>query len=297
MSDSRVIFHVGWPKTATTSMQAELGRYPNLAGKPFGHTDTALAVAVIDAVVRSHNWSPDDLDELVRSARHDVQLPVLLSDEVLIAMPQREWFENLVGPFEVAERIVRATGDKRVFFTLRDPRRQLRSTWLHHVREGRVQTYPEFIERIANDRAEPRGTFAIAALVKRYADLLGADRLAVGFTETYTSDPHDFWRRFGVEFGIPRMEDFVDVGGSRQNETVLGPVPYEMAVNRALRFYGSVRRRDDIRPLRRKITRKVSRRIPADHATYFSRHAKTEDRLVNDLTRDIELVRGMIRTI
>lgn len=297
MSDSRVIFHVGWPKTATTSMQAELGRYPNLAGKPFGHIDTAIAVPVIDAIVRSHDWTPGDLDELIHSARHDAQLPVLLSDEVLIAMPQREWFENLVGPFEVAERIVRATGDKRVFFTLRDPRRQLRSTWLHHVREGRVQTYPEFIERVAKDRAERRGTFAIAALVKRYAELLGADRLAVGFTETYTSDPYDFWRRFGVEFGIPRMEDFVEVGGSRQNETVLGPMFYEMAVNRALRLYGSVRRRDDVRPIRRKITRKVSRRIPADHAAYFSRHAKVEDRLVNDLTHDIELVKEMIRTI
>jgi len=297
VSDSRVIFHVGWPKTATTSMQAELVGYPNLAGKPFGHGETARAVPTIDAIVRSPNWHPDDLNVLIKSVRHDPNLPVILSDEVLIAMPQREWFENLVGPFEAANRLAAAEGDKYVFFTLRDPRRQLRSTWLHHVREGRTQTYPQFLDRITRDRSEPRGTFAIEALVELYAELVGVTNLAAGFTEDYTKNPVDFWRRFGNAFAIDRMETYVDTTGPRLNETVLGPVAYELVVNRAIRTYGQMRKVDDIRPMRRWMTRKVSRRIPANHEGFFARHATQEDELVAALQDDITRVRGLIKLI
>ena len=297
MSDSRVILHVGWPKTATTSMQAELAGYPNLAGKPFGHPMTARAVPTIDAIVRARNWHPDDLDALVEAVRRDRNLPVLLSDEVLIAMPQREWFDNLVGPFEVANRLAAARGDKRVFFTLREPRRQLRSTWLHHVREGRTQTYPQFLDRVTRDRSEPRGTFAIAALVDRYADLFGVDNLAVGFTEDYTKSPIDFWRRFGEAFAIDGMETYVDCTGPRLNETVLGPVPYELVVNRIIGTYGKLRRVDDVRPMRRWMTRKVSRRMTANHEKFFARHATAEDELVAALQDDITRIRGLIKLI
>lgn len=278
-------------------MQAELVEYPNLAGKPFGHIETARAVPTIDAVVRANKWTPDDLDALVTATRRDSRLPVLLSDEVFIAMPQREWFENLVGPFEVANRLALMQGDKSVFFTLRDPRRQLRSTWLHHVREGRTQTYPQFIDRIARDRSQRRGTFAVGALVERYAELFGAHNLAVGFTEDYTSDPIDFWRRFGATFGIDRMETFVDCTGPRLNETVLGPINYELMVNRTLRTYGMLFRRDDIRSLRRWMTRKVSRRMTANNDQFFSRHSRAEERLVAELEADIARVRSLVRTI
>lgn len=297
MSDLRVIFHVGWPKTATTSMQAELSRFPNLAGKPFGHPGTGRAIPTIDAIVRARTWSPDDLDSLVAASRNDGSLPVLLSDEVLIAMPQREWFEGLVGPFEVADRLCRAKGNKQVVFTLRNPRRQLRSTWLHHVREGRTQTYRQFVDRVSRDRAESRGTFAVAALIGRYSELFGPDGVAVGFTEDYTTDSTSFWQRFGDVLGIPRMTTFVDSDGARLNATVLGPISYELTVNRALQAYGRLRRRDDIRPLRRIMTRKVSRRIHASHEGYFQRHSEIEDLLVTELLSDIEHVKKMVRTI
>jgi len=278
-------------------MQAELVRYPNLAGKPFGHAETARALPTIDAIVRARDWNPVDLNALLRASRHDQNLPVLLSDEVLIAMPQREWFENLVGPFVVADRLAQAEGDKHVFFTLRDPRRQLRSTWLHHVREGRTQTYPRFIDRIRGDRSQSRGTFAIAALVERYVERFGADRLAVGFTRDYAASPLEFWTRFGNAFGIERMNEMVDCDGPRLNETVLGPVNYELLVNRGLVTYGRLRGMDDIRPGRRWMTRKISRRIPANHDRFFARHSEIEERLVSELQADIERVRGLIRTI
>lgn len=297
MSDSRVIFHVGWPKTATTSMQAELVGYPNLAGKPFGHGETARAIPTIDGIVRLRDWSPRDLDQLIDATRHDAALPVLLSDEVLIAMPQREWFESLVGPFEVANRLARAQGDKRIFFTLRDPRRQLRSTWLHHVREGRVQTYPQFLDRVRRDRLEPRGTFAVAALVERYVDLFGVANLTVGFTEDYTKSPVDFWRRFGSAHDIQEMESYVACDGPRLNETFLGPITYEMTVNRLLYRYGALRGIDDIRPLRRWVTRNVSRRMTANHQRFFKRHAEAENHIVEELSNDVTRIRGLIKTI
>lgn len=292
-----MILHVGWPKTATTSMQADLSRYPNLAGKPFGHAETAHAVPTIDGIVRSREWTPNELNALIERSRHVAALPVLLSDEMLIAMPQREWFENLVGPFEVADRLAKVEADKGVFFTLRDPRRQLRSTWLHHVREGRTQSYPQFLDRVAHDRFRGQGTFAIAALVERYVELFGRDRLVVGFTEDYTADPLDFWRRFGDVFAITGMDGFVDCTGPRLNETILGPISFELTVNRVLRAYSAVRRRDDIRPVRRRVTRNVSRRIAANHDSFFARHLGVENVLVDELRADIEQMRATIRSM
>jgi len=278
-------------------MQGELVGYPNLAGKPFGHGETAIAIPTIDAVVRSPHWKPQELDSLIRIARHDETLPVLLSDEVLIAMPQREWFENLVGPFEVARRLSRITGDKRVLFTLRDPRRHLRSTWLHHLHEGRTQTYSQFLDRISLDRSEDQGTFAIAALVELYADLFGAENLAAGFMEDYVKNPRDYWCRFGDAFGIDAMERFVRCDGPKLNETILGPVWFEMMVNRALHVYGTVRKIDDIRPVRRWMTRKISRRLAVRHEKFFARHSQTENRLVETMQNDIARVRDLINLI
>ncbi len=291
MEVDRVILHVGWPKTATTSVQSQLRGYPNLAGKPFGRDGALAARKVVDDLVRSSDWNSAALEELIDSSWHDRTLPVLLSNESLIEMPQREWFDGLRGPFEAARRLAQLSCDTRIFMTLREPREMLRSTWLHHVREGRLQTYSEFLERLVDDRARGCGPFAFDALARTYGDLFGSDHVVIAFTEDYSSDPVRFWNRFVNVLEIESFTPDAAIEVPRLNETNLGPIGFELGVNRLLGLYARLLRRDETRGVRRAITRRVSRRLAVDHSRFFLRSEETEDRLVTDLDEDVATIR------
>jgi hypothetical protein len=291
--DVPVVLHVGWPKTATTSLQSQFRGYPNLAGKPYGREGAMEARLVVDALVRSGPWHHDGLRALVEAAYRDATLPVILSNESLIEMPQREWFDNCVGPFDVARRLAQLEGQHHVFMTLRDPREMLRSTWLHHVREGRVQGYADFLRRVTADRTAGRGSFAIRELVDSYGDIFGSSRVVVAFSEDFTADPARFWQRFASTFGCEGFTVDAADGVPRLNETTLGPVAFEATVNRLLNLYAKVARTENTRHLRRWVTRHVSVRIHSDHRRFFARFAAIEDPLVAALAIDVSYVRGM----
>ncbi len=297
MEERRVILHVGWPKTATTLMQSHLRGYPNLAGKPFGRDGAPFARKVVDDIVRSPDWSPAALEQLIDSSWRDRALPVVLSNESLIEMPQREWVDGLVGPFEVARRLVQLSGDKRILLTLRNPRELLRSTWLHHVREGRLQSYSEFLGRISNDRQNGRGSFSVLALGNTYGELFGVSNVAVAFTEDVVRDPGRFWQRFAEFFGTGPFTPTVTTEVKKLNSTNLGPIGFEMSVNRMLDFYGRTLRRDSTRDLRRLITRRISRRLNSDHSRYFSKYSTIENQIASDLTADVAAIRDLFTVL
>jgi hypothetical protein len=291
----RVLFHVGWPKTATTSMQSHLRGYPNLAGKPHGRDGAAQAIGVVDELIRHRMWSAEGLSSLLSSSLRDPTKPVILSDEALIAMPQRMWFEDLVGPFEVARRLAAVLGEKQVIFTLRNPRAMLRSTWLHHLREGQTQSYREFLDRVAEDRRTGTGPFAMLALVEHYVDLFGTESLFLALSEDYFRDPADFWKRFAATFNV---NDFIaDASAPRLNETVLGPVGVELTMNHLLRLVGTATRGRDTLPLRRRLTRTVSQRLRSDHQAFFARNTPAEDALVAELDSEIAAIRSIVTVL
>lgn len=273
-------------------MQSHLRGYPNLAGRPFGRDGAPFARKVVDDIVRSSDWSPAALEQLIESSWHDRNLPVLLSNESLIEMPQREWFDDLVGPFEIARRLAQLSGDKCVLLTLRNPRELLRSTWLHHVREGRLQSYPDFLHRVSQDRRNGRGPFSISALGDTYGNLFGVENVAVAFTEDFADDTIRFWQRFGEFFGTGAFTPVITTEVRKLNATNLGPVGFEMSINRLLDFYGRRLRRGSTRELRRAITRRISRRLNTDHSRHFSKYFAIEDELVSDLAVDIAAMRN-----
>lgn len=278
-------------------MQSHLRSYPNLAGKPFGRDGAPFARKVVDDIVRSSEWSPSILEQLIESSWNDRALPVLLSNESLIEMPQREWFDDLVGPFEIARRLVQLSGDKRVLLTLRNPRELLRSTWLHHVREGRLQSYPDFLGRISDDRRNGRGPFSIFALGETYGDLFGVENVAVAFTEDFANDPVRFWQRFAEFFGTGAFTPTVTTEARKLNATNLGPIGFEMSINRLLDFYGRRLRQGSTRELRRAITRRISRRLNTDHSRHFSKFITIEDDVVSGLTAEVAAMRDLFTVL
>ena len=288
---NRVLFHVGWPKTATTSLQRQIRDYPNLAGKPFNRDGGDEAIAVIHQLCTTDDWSPHLLDDMLTRSRHNQELPVFLSDEGLIAMPQRVWFEGLVSPEERAHRLARTSWNSSVLMMLREPVSQLRSTWMHWVREGYAMNYEAFLKRVKADRANKTGTFAIASLIECYATLFGSRNVIVSDYEAFVAQPERFWRQLSLVLDSP-MASHVDVTElQRLNSMHLGPLRMELKVNASLGWVKDSFGVDDTLRARRFMTRRVSRLFAPDHKKYFSRYQMIEDELGEEIRTEMDAVK------
>lgn len=287
----RVLFHVGWPKTATTSFQRQIREYPNLAGKPFNRDGGDDAVAVIYNLCTAQEWSSHQLDDLLNQSHHDTELPVILSDEGLIAMPQRVWFEGLVSPEERARRLAQTSWTSSILMTMREPVSQLRSTWMHWVREGYAMNYEQFLQRVREDRAQQTGTFAVASLVECYADLFGSRNVIVSDYEAYVAQPERFWRQLSLvmDVGLVPHVDATDL--QRLNSMHLGPLRAELKVNAALGWVKDSFGVSDILRARRFMTRRVSHLFAPDHKKYFSRYQALEEELGAAIRDEMEAVK------
>ncbi len=290
-TENRVLFHVGWPKTATTSLQRQLCDYPNLAGKPFNRNGGDDALAVIHELCTTSAWNVDLLNNLLLQSRRDPQLPVILSDEGLIAMPQRVWFEGLVSPTERAHRLASTSWSASVLMMMREPVSQLRSTWMHWVREGYAMDYETFLERVREDRANDTGTFAISSLVERYASLFGSRNVIVSDFEAFIAQPERFWRQLSLVLDTSLTSHVNTNDLQRLNAMHLGPLRLELAMNSALNWYGESFGGRDMLRTRRFITRRVSQRFAPDHTKYFSRYQVLEEELGSAIHTEMDAVK------
>jgi hypothetical protein len=288
---SRVLFHVGWPKTATTSLQRQIRDYPNLAGKPFTRDGGDHSVAVIHHLCTTDEWTPESLNELLASSSVDPHLPVILSDEGLIAMPQRVWFEGLVSPEERAHRLSQVSFDASVLMTMREPVSHLRSTWMHWVREGYPMNYEEFLERVRDDRSRDTGTFAVESLVQCYATLFGARNVIVADFEAYVAQPERFWRQLSLVLDVSLAPHVHASDLPRLNSMHLGSLRMELATNSALTWYRDSFGGRGSMQARRFVTRRVSRLFAPNHNTYFSRYELLEAELADAIHNEMETVK------
>jgi hypothetical protein len=290
-TENRVLFHVGWPKTATTSLQRQIREYPNLAGKPFHRNGGDEAVAVIHELCTADEWVPASLDHLLAQSRSNTQLPVILSDEGLIAMPQRVWFEGLVSPEERAYRLSRTSWNASILMMLREPVSQLRSTWMHWVREGYAMNYEDFLLRVKQDRSQQTGTFAVQSLVECYASLFGSRNVIVSDYEAFVAQPERFWRQLSLVLDVPMAEHVETQQLERLNSMHLGPLRMELAINSGLTWYSdSFGSRDKIR-MRRFVTRRVSHHFAPKHAKYFARYQALEQELARAIGDEMNAVK------
>lgn len=286
-----VLFHVGWPKTATTSLQRQILAYPNLAGKPFQRDGGDDAIAVIYNLSTAPEWSPQMLDDLLIRSHHNPQLPVILSDEGLIAMPQRVWFEGLVSPEERARRLAQTSWPSSVLMMMREPVSQLRSTWMHWVREGYPMNYEQFLERVKEDRAQKTGTFAVASLVECYAELFGSRNVIVSDYEAYVAQSERFWRQLSLVLDVALLPHVNAAELQRLNSMHLGPLRMELKVNAALGWVKDSFGLSNTLRARRFMTRRVSHLFAPDHKRYFLRYQLLEEELGAAIRNEMDAVK------
>lgn len=178
------LFHVGIPKSGTTSLQtaASAGRsalYENgvlYPGHKFNHR-----LAVLSFMGRRWGWSNDAIplrrhwDDLMEEIEDEHQRRVLFGHEFASE-----------SDAETAKRFVDAIGeDCHIAITLRSPGEILPSAWQQYVKAGISRPFDSWLEAVIADPPNRKVTKGFhdrndqAGVVQRWADAAGADRVTV----------------------------------------------------------------------------------------------------------------------
>ena len=178
------LFHVGIPKSGTTSLQtaASSGRtdlYDNgvlYPGRRFNHR-----LAVLGFMGRRWGWSADGVpplhhwEELMEEIAGERERRVLFGHEFASE-----------SDAEKAKRFVDAIGeDCYIAITLRSPGEILPSAWQQYVKAGISRTFDSWLEAVLSDPPNRKVTKGfhrrndMAGVVQRWADAAGPDRVTV----------------------------------------------------------------------------------------------------------------------
>lgn len=216
-----VIFHVGFPKTATTMLQgAVFARLQHVAniGKPYPpsgpeqhHSDpgalTPLPRAIRHLAVADRQAYDPAAEAAVRegiAAALASGRTVLLSEEILVSVRRND-------PVEVARRLHRVWPDARILITLREQRSFLVSHYLDDVKRERQWEHTSSFRRwLEEERSRSlRGIWHMAQYadtVALYAGLFGKDRIHVLLFEDMTSDRLRFAAGLAGALDVPAEE-------------------------------------------------------------------------------------------
>lgn len=194
MSLDRLVLHVGYPKTATSWLQAQV----------FGQAAQGFAVPWPTAgnrIIEAVGWTnPRAFDpDAVRAAfvADLAQLPAdavpVISYETLVGDPTRQIFWG----FEVASRLHAAFPMARVLISIREQGALAVSTWQEYVVRGGTLDLPQFLFRgglaeTGYRAACPPEYFRFADLVAHYQALFGKDRVGVLPLELLRRAPDDY---------------------------------------------------------------------------------------------------------
>lgn len=291
---SEVLYHPGWPKTATKSLQFGTERYPNLAAHPWTRgTAGTYCHGALDQLCYGTTWKPAILSSLLEFAQVDPDRAVFLSDERIIGGPVSRHPLGHVGEVETLRRLTPPPGwSAKVLFTLRNPRSLLRSTYLHEVRFGSPRTYDQFLQAVLDERAGSRGSFAVERIIGDYVDAFGQEHICITFMEDYVTDPLEFWRVVSTRLSLSGFTEVSATSALSKNRTHLGPSSIELFLNRNMLRSGYV---GEARSLRRPLTRKRWNKVDqvlkvSAGPSYFAHDADREARLATEIGEDIATV-------
>lgn len=203
-------FHLGTPKSGTTSLQGILARNRGRlrkAGYLYPGSNPSHFVEVLglrDGGFRGHSYESSEgaWETLVAEvARHDG--PVLVSHEILGG-----------SKLPVVKRAVASFPDRplRAVITCRDLGRQLPAAWQEGVKNGDKESYAEFLDAALAGWAGPgaaRGFWRgqnLVTIARRWAKHLGAENVQIVTVPPPGADPDVLWQRFRDAAGLPAID-------------------------------------------------------------------------------------------
>jgi hypothetical protein len=218
--DAPVLLHVGWPRTGTTTLQALLGTLPNNVARPFPDPDTSRARAEMTSIRNDADWDPRSFVEWLDERRAATDADALvLSDEALVGSYTSDRLGH-AGPLVVADRLQRVLPSATVWFTLRDPRSMVRSTYLHAVSRGYPERYATYLReaRAEFGRIGP-WRFDIARVIDGYAERFGPDRVVLSSLAGLLRSPVAYWQTLADRAAAPEVAALGDLTVPHVNAT------------------------------------------------------------------------------
>ncbi len=225
MSPTRVVLHVGAPKSGTTFLQRSLwNRKAELAEvgvRCVGEHPRDMFHAAIGLRGSEKFWGMDPAHvqevwlRLCDQARQGSHTWVM-SHELLSLCTQRQADRALTDLAGI---------DLHLVYTARDLGRQVPSEWQERVKNGSTLSFGEFEEGIAERMASDRssGTFWRAQdavdVLQRWGAGIAPDHVHVVVAPPRGAPPELLWERFGSAVGYDGRAITADAG-SRSNQTL-----------------------------------------------------------------------------
>jgi hypothetical protein len=257
----RVIVHAGWPKTATTTLQQQLRiAWPNLAGRPFNRPGGDACKRLMQDLIRGRVDGPS-IDALFESSWHDRSLPVVVSNESLVGIRKWQHGRETVEPLAIPGHLATSSWPAQVVFTLREPAALVRSHYRYAVRDGYFGSYRDFLEQERLALELGNGPFSLRRVIEAWERSFGRQAITIAWMDVLVQDPARFWGDLATATGVAELAGVADVPIEHRNPTMLGPMRWELAVNRALAPKSDRSRGRYTSPARRLHNRIVSRRL------------------------------------
>lgn len=288
--DRRALVHIGWPKTATTSMQHQLRNWPNLAGRPWTRSGGDRSRSVLRYLVMGLPVDPAEIDGLLESSWIDRTQPVVLSDEAIVALPRWQHQPGRPDPAEVAALLTACSWPVTAIATLREPAPLLRSSYRYAVKAGYDRGYRQYLADITANLDRQRGPMAIRHLLTAWEEAVGEGNVVITWMEDYVADPQAFWGHLAEVLDTPELAAVGDQPPVHLNQVRLNPVWIEMAVNRLFAAHRGKRRSRWGRRFRRVYNRHVGRRLPEARRPIQTGCEDLEREVVTRLERDLDWV-------
>ena len=230
MSATRVLLHVGTPKTGTTHLQDVLFRNREQLATHGVHyladRHDAHFLAALDLMQLT--WGGLEAEaagawgRLAKAVRH-VEGTAIISHEILAHASRANVAHALdsLGHGHGAE--------VHLVLSARDLARQIPAEWQENVKHRSTTSYARFLEQIqdpARSGKIARWFWAVQELpdiLDRWGHDLPPERVHVVTVPPSAEDPGLLWRRFSQVFGLDGLE--LDLGAERANPSLGTPRP------------------------------------------------------------------------
>jgi hypothetical protein len=199
--DSRLLIHIGYPKTATTWLQTRV--FPlDLDGwfQPIGDRRSILTTFVTaDGFRFDPCIARATLERDLRGAVSGGRVPVI-SHERLAGIGSSGGYDAQ----PIADRLARTFPEARVLIVIREQERMVLSTWQQYVREGGACSLKRYLDPPRDDnlplfRFEQ---FEYDAIINYYRQRFTPQRVCVLPLELLARTPHTFVRTLGEFAGV-----------------------------------------------------------------------------------------------
>ncbi len=196
--DSRLLIHIGYPKTATTWLQKRV--FPLDVEGWFCMIGSRRSLIATFVAVDGFRFDPciarAAFDAELESSRASRRIPVISHERLAGIAPSGGYDAQ-----SIADRLARTFPGARVLIVIREQERMLLSTWQQYVREGGACSLRRYLDPPRDDNVPlfRFQQFEYDALISYYYRLFTPERVCVLPLEQLAADPQTFLRRI-VEF-------------------------------------------------------------------------------------------------